>query len=481
MLVIVTKFLLIALCFYRCSANNVSARYYPRYHLAPPYGWMNDPNGFCVFNNEFHLFYQFNPESSQDPGIAHWGHARSADLFHWEHLPIAMYPDRSFDKTGVFSGSALIENRTMYLFYTGNVNFPNQYPERVQRQALAFSKDGVHVEKYEGNPILKAENRQPHIRDPKVWKHGNTYYMVLGNSYNNHTVGRVLLYTSKDLVSWTEASILGESDGSMGYMWECPDFFELGGKFVLLFSPQGLEPRGDKYRNLYQTGYIVGNFDYESKLFTPLTEFMELDHGHDFYATQTTLDTRGNRVVVAWFDMWEQNYPDQQDGFNGQMTLPRYLYLTRDFRLLQKPVRQVSNIRGRKLYSGRAKPNNVIKLDDNSAEIRVVAARLKNFELLIESENNTVSISYDYRKGKVTLDRGGNDGVRRTNWRPSLKLYWQIFIDASSIEVFCGNGEVTFSSRFFPTGNVSIRVGDDSQADELTVFKLKRSVDVPDQ
>ncbi|CAH0629115.1 unnamed protein product [Chrysodeixis includens] len=483
MLAIVTKFLLIALCFYRCSASNVklsSARYYPRYHLAPPYGWMNDPNGFCEFKNEYHLFYQYNPESAEEPGIAHWGHAKSSDLFHWEHMPIALYPDQSFDKTGVFSGSALIENNTMYLFYTGNVNFPNQYPEREQRQAMAISTDGVHIQKYEGNPILKGDDRQPHIRDPKVWKHGHTYYMVLGNSLNNHTVGRVLLYTSKDLTSWTEASILGESDGSMGYMWECPDFFELGGKWVLLFSPQGLEPRGDKYKNLYQTGYIVGDFDYKSNLFTPLTEFVELDHGHDFYATQTLLDHRGKRVVVAWFDMWENEYPEQKDGFTGQITLPRYLYLTRDNRLIQKPVRQISNIRGKKLYSGKAKANNTVKLDDNAAEIRVVSAKLRNFELLIES-NNTVSISYDYRKGKVTLDRGGEDAIRRTNWRPSGKLYWQIFIDASSIEVFCGDGEITFSSRFFPTGIVTIRVGEDSQADDLTVFQLKRSVVVPEQ
>ncbi|CAH2063789.1 unnamed protein product, partial [Iphiclides podalirius] len=118
---------------------SVNDRYYPRYHLAPTHGWMNDPNGFSVFNGEYHLYYQYNPNSSLEPGIAHWGHAKSKDMFHWEHLPIAMYPDEWYDKTGVFSGSAIVEDDKIYLFYTGNVNFPGQTPDHMQHQVLAKS------------------------------------------------------------------------------------------------------------------------------------------------------------------------------------------------------------------------------------------------------------------------------------------------------------------------------------------------------
>lgn len=457
----------------------VNDRYYPRYHLAPPRGWMNDPNGFCKFKNEYHLFYQHNPDNSTGPDEISWGHAKSKDLFHWKHLPIAMHPDQDYDRSGVFSGSALVENNKMYLFYTGHVNQPGESPDHIERQALAISTNGINVTKYKNNPIISAKEHQPDIRDPKVWKHGKTYYMVLGNSFNNSTLGRVILYTSKDKISWKQVSIIAESNGTLGYMWECPDFFELNGRFVLLFSPQGVEPEGDKYKNLYQTGYIVGKFDYSTNTFKPLQEFQELDHGHDFYATQTLLDKSGRRIVIAWMDMWEKNYPEQDDGFNGQMTIPRELSLTRSGRIIQKPVREIKRVQGKTIHSRKADGGASVLLKNNAAEVSIIASNSqKDFEVFIESQNSstTVSIMFDSRNGKVSLDRGGEDGLRRTDWKPKGSLRMKIYIDASSIEVFCGNGEVTFSSRFFPEGRVRVRLGDESAAKLLKVVNLKRTV-----
>lgn len=469
---------LLLLLFYRATAV-ANDRYYPRYHLAPPKGWMNDPNGFSIFQNEYHLFYQYNPESSQEPGIARWGHAKSNDFFHWQNLPIAMYPDQEYDKSGVFSGSAIVENGTMYMFYTGNVNFPGQTPDHIQRQALATSTDGVKVTKYEGNPVIMGDDLQPNIRDPKVWEHNGVYYMVLGNSFNNNSLGRALLFSSEDMKTWNQVSVLDQSDGSLGFMWECPDFFELDGQFVLLFSPQGIEPQGDKYKNLYQTGYIVGDFDYETNKFTPKTEFRELDHGHDFYATQT-IDDDGRRIVVAWFDMWEQDYPERADGFTGHMTIPRTLSLTKDGYLIQRPVRQIAAARGGILRAGRADKGTVVTLNDKAGEIKIRALD-QDLEVLIESESNSaaVSIRYNAAERTVTLDRGGKDGVRRTQWQPQGgKLKWKIYVDASSVELFCGAGEVTFSSRFFPEGAVKVRLGDASEVQQLKVSNMKRTLNL---
>ncbi|XP_068628039.1 sucrose-6-phosphate hydrolase-like [Battus philenor] len=460
----------------------VDDRYYPRYHLAPPHGWMNDPNGFSEYNDEYHLFYQFNPNSSLEPGIAHWGHAKSKDLFHWEHLPIAMYPDQWYDRTGVFSGSAIVEDDKMYLFYTGNINFPGQNPDHQQHQALAISTDGETVTKLIKNPIINGSEYQPDLRDPKVWKHDDTYYMVLGNSFHhsesNSTRGRALLFTSPDRENWSFASVLDESDGSLGYMWECPDFFELDGRFVLLFSPQGIAPSGDKYRNLYQTGYIVGDFDYETNIFTPKTEFVELDHGHDYYATQTILDSLDRRIVIAWFDMWDQKYPEEGDGWTGQMTIPRILSLDENNRIVQKPIKEISSARGRSIYSGKARAGTVVILKDKSGEISITTPKNRDLNLSIESTNaeSRVLISYNYRKGQVTLDRGGKDGIRRTKWRPKGKLNLKAYIDASSIELFFGDGEVTFSSRFFPDGPVKLRLGKSSPVESLQVYDMKRTV-----
>ncbi|XP_047519763.1 raffinose invertase-like [Pieris napi] len=459
------------------AANNL----YPKYHLSPDRGWMNDPNGFCFFNGVYHLFYQHNPYSSYGPGIVHWGHAVSTDFFHWKHLPVALNPDQWYDDGGVFSGSCLVDAGKMYLYYTGNVNHEGETPDHSQYQALATSDDGYNIAKYEMNPIINGSGFQPDLRDPKIWKHGDKYYMVLGNSFkgeSNETLGRILLWESSDKINWEKASILLESDGRLGYMFECPDFFELDGHWILLFSPQGVKPDGDKYNNLYQTGHIIGDFSYETKTFTPLYDFQELDHGHDFYATQTTLDEDGSRVVIAWMDMWDQNYPEMDQGFAGQMTLARKLKLGKNGILLQKPVKDIDAARGRVLHSGVTRGGKVIKLVNNTGEILIRSSPLLNLDVFIESEGSQVQISYDRQKGTITLDRGGNDAVRRTNWRPLGKLTWRLYIDSSSIELFCGNGEVTFSSRFFPTGPVSIRLGRQSIADNMTVRSMKQTVDI---
>ncbi|XP_041972908.1 sucrose-6-phosphate hydrolase-like [Aricia agestis] len=453
-------------------------KFYPLYHLAPPRGWMNDPNGFSSYNNYYHLFYQYNPFNSHNPGIVHWGHARSKDFFHWEDLGIAMSPDKAYDKDGVYSGSAIVENNNMYLFYTGNVDV-SANPNHVQCQALATSANGINFTKHENNPLIKSSSDVPDIRDPKVWKHNGTYFMVLGNSFNSNTLGRVLLYTSDDKINWKNVGVLAESNGDLGYMWECPDFFELNGLFVLLFSPQGVKPQGDKYRNLYQTGYLVGKFDYVTYKFTIAYKFREIDNGHDFYATQTMLNKKEERIMVAWFDMWEMNYPEQDQGFNGHMTIPRILTLSPSGLIIQKPVREIKNARGKLIHTGKTNGNTTIKLNNNAAEITVIATATKDFTLYIETQKlmKHVILTFDISNATVTLDRGGNDGVRRTTWKPSgSSLKWTIYVDSSSVELFCGEGEVTFSSRFFPEGQVSVRVGEDCQADLLKIYNMKQTL-----
>lgn len=168
------------------------------------------------------------------------------------------------------------------------------------------------------------EEGSGHFRDPKVWKHGDYWYMVLGTRKGD--IGKAVLYKSIDLRKWEYLGVLAESDGTLGYMWECPDFFELDGKYVLLFSPQGIEAKGDLYNNLFQTGYLVGEYNYETNEFVH-GAFIELDNGHDFYAVQTFLDNKGRRISIGWMDMWESNMPSKEDGWCGALTLPRELKL----------------------------------------------------------------------------------------------------------------------------------------------------------
>ena len=115
---------------------------------------MNDPNGLVYYDGEYHLFYQYNPDDIVW-GPMHWGHAVSTDLVHWEHLPIALYPD---EVGNIFSGSAVIdwENTAGFGKEAMVAVFTHEHNGR-QMQSLAYSTDkGRTFTKYEGNPVHPA-------------------------------------------------------------------------------------------------------------------------------------------------------------------------------------------------------------------------------------------------------------------------------------------------------------------------------------
>ncbi|EGK7611317.1 glycoside hydrolase family 32 protein, partial [Escherichia coli] len=140
--------------------------FYPHFHLAPPAGWMNDPNGLIWFNDRYHAFYQHHP-MSEHWGPMHWGHATSDDMIHWQHEPIALAPGDENDKDGCFSGSAVDDNGVLSLIYTGHVWLDGAGNDDAIRevQCLATSRDGIHFEKQ--GVILTPPEGIMHFRDPK--------------------------------------------------------------------------------------------------------------------------------------------------------------------------------------------------------------------------------------------------------------------------------------------------------------------------
>lgn len=74
-------------------------------------------------------------------------------------------------------------------------------------------------------------------------------------------------------------------------MWECPDFYPIGDKYVLTFSPMG---SGD-----HTSVYLVGDFDYETGSFYSHVSG-EINWGFDYYAPQSFLAPDGRRIMVGW-------------------------------------------------------------------------------------------------------------------------------------------------------------------------------------
>ncbi|MDO5882930.1 glycoside hydrolase family 32 protein [Ligilactobacillus animalis] len=424
-------------------------RYRLGYHVSAPAGWINDPNGFCYYKGYYHIFYQYHPYSA-DWGPMHWGHARSKDLVHWESLPIALAPDTKADEDGCFSGSAIVKDDVLYLIYTGHHYYDDGDPDHFwQNQNLAYSTDGINFTKYENNPIIASapEDNTHHFRDPKVWEKDGKYYMILG-SQGKDGVGRAIIYRSDDLKDWQYLGEIAKANGltTEGFMWECPDFFELAGKDILLLSPQGIEAQGQKYLNLFQTGYFVGNFDYSTNTFEH-GGFTELDHGHDFYATQTTLAPDGRRLVFGWMDMWESRFPEKADGWAGALTLLRELEL-KDDQLYMRPVKEAVQLRTAEIsaWNKQVTEKTLLCENEHQAEIDLTLTTDQAFELAFTDQDKQVKLTFDQATHTFTLLNGD---ARYASIKPNSELKLQIFIDTSSLEIFINDGEAVFTERFY--------------------------------
>lgn len=433
------------------------------YHLSPPVGWMNDPNGLVFFRGEYHVFYQHHPYSAQW-GPMFWGHAKSRDLVHWEHLPIALAPSDSYDRDGCFSGSAVVADDTLYLIYTGHtwLGEPGDDQNIRQVQCLASSTDGITFTKH--GPVIETppDPQIMHFRDPKVWQRGGQWWMALGARQGDDP--QLLLYRSEDLHHWEYLScaLQGQREPD-GYMWECPDLFELDSCDVFLYSPQGLKPSGYDNWNKFQNSYRMGLLD-DTGCFSECGKLRELDHGHDFYAAQTLLAPDGRRLLWAWMDMWDSPMPSQAQHWCGALSLPREL--SRDGeRLRMRPARELAALRtSRRMLQIGAVESRSHTLDVRGAllefelELDLAGSNAERFGLALrcsEDQQERTLLYFDAMARRLVLDRqnsgAGVSGVRSVPVTvEQTRIALRIFLDRSSIEVFVDDGAYSLTSRIYP-------------------------------
>src|SRR5699024_1924307 len=457
-------------------------RYRLGYHVMAKSGWINDPNGFVYFKGYYHIFYQHYPYAAEW-GPMHWGHARSKDLIHWETLPIALTPGSKEDKDGCFSGTAIVKDDILYLVYTGHHYYEgDDNPDHFwQNQNLAYSLDGVNFTKYKNNPIIgkPPEDNTHHFRDPKVWEHNSKYYQLLGSQANDG-LGRAILYVSENLIEW---EYLGEIDHAQnkekeGFMWECPDLFHLNGEDILLCSPQGISPQQTQFLNLHNTGYFLGDLDYKKAKFNRTSNFIELDKGHDFYAAQTLLAPDGRRILIGWMAMWENEMPEQKDGWSGALTLPRELVLKGD-QMYMKPIKELNSLRKDKSENKNFQLDEVYSLSNvtEHSEIELDLSLENNgsyFNIYFKDKQNTSFLTLKYSNNNFILTGIDTSDQRYATSNLTEKVEMRIFIDKSSIEIFINEGEVVFTERYYTEGDPIVQIeGSNDIIVHETVYQLE--------
>ncbi|OKP52924.1 glycosyl hydrolase family 32 [Serratia marcescens] len=428
--------------------------FYPQFHLAPAAGWINDPNGLICIDGVYHAFFQHHPYS-EHWGPMHWGHATSRDLIRWQRQPIALAPDSFYDQDGCFSGCAVDDNGVLTLLYTGHVwlGEPGDDSQVREVQCLATSEDGIRFVKH--GPVLAPPDGIQHFRDPKVWRENGEWWLVVGAKENG--LGQVRLYRSADLRAWRFDRVLaGAQTAHQGYMWECPDFFPLGEQHLLLFSPQGLAAQGYRYRNRFQSGYLLGHWRPDGD-FTVTQPFCELDAGHDFYAPQTFSAADGRRLLFAWMDMWESPMPSKAHRWAGALTLPRELTLAADGSVRMNPARELAALRrGSQTLSAQTLTNQHLPLTNDIQELiltlRPADCDAERYGLAIGS---AARLFVDNQSHRLVLERFNEHPALCTCRSVPLPegdiLSLRIFIDRSSLEIFVNQGQACLTSRIYPT------------------------------
>ena len=454
----------------------------PEFHLSARVGWMNDPNGFSFYNGQYHMFYQYHPYDNIW-GPMHWGHAVSSDLLRWEFLPAALAPDEPYDRDGCFSGSAVtLPDGRQLLMYTGVIKerLKNGGVSEVQTQCLALG-DGTDYEKYEKNPVLDEKDlpegaSRYDFRDPKMWRREDgTYYCIAGNRAADGS-GQVLLFTSPDGFKWQYRKVLAANNNRFGKMWECPDFFKLDGKWVLIASPMDMLPSGFEYHNGNGTLCLIGDFDEKTEDFSE-EHNQAVDYGIDFYAPQTILAPDGRRIMIGWMQNWDTcNFRTQNISWFGQMSLPRELSI-QNGRLYQNPVRELEKLRQNKVSCQDVLVSDTVRLEgikgrkvDMELTIRPCdgEAMYQKFAVrFAQNEKYQTSLSFRPRESILKIDRKFSGSRRaiihqrrsRVNSKNGeLKL--RIILDRFSVEAFVNDGEQVMTAIIYT----------EQQADGISFF-----------
>ena len=423
----------------------------PHFHIAPPTGLMNDPNGLIFDGEKYHLFYQWFPFDAIH-GMKHWKHLITKDFQHYQSAD-DLIPCELFESHGCYSGGALKVGDKLAMFYTGNTRRPRDN-QRVPYQNLAiFDLDGKLLSKrtlIENAP----EGYTEHVRDPKPYLTENGKIRFICGAQRENLTGTAIIFEMDDLEDTPR--LLGELylpafDNTNVFMWECPDLLKLGDKDVFIWSPQGKDREAHQFQNNYHATYAVGKL---TELTFEADYIDELDQGFDFYAPQTFagLDNKTQAVLFGWVGLPDLTYPTDKFKWHSALTLPRELHLE-GAKIYQRPIAKIyENLTALSTFhlNGSAE---IADLDRAYVKFEV---HNQAFDLTFFQNKQGQSLRLSYENGLVCLDRSQSEQTELMEKFDSKRFCEianlqtvEIFFDRSIVEIFFNHGEKAMTSRFF--------------------------------
>lgn len=420
-----------------------------RFHLQPPTGWLNDPNGLCQIGGTYHIYFQYTPFNPEG-GTGLWGHMTTDDFIYYKEHEPAIYPDSAWDQNGAYSGSAYEEDGTRYFFYTGNVKYTDKNYDyttrgREQNVILTTTLDGYC---FSEKKLIMTNQDFPkdmsrHVRDPQVVRKNGRYYMILG-ARDLSDKGSVLLFDSDDLSEW-KYKLRFTTEEAFGYMWECPNFAEIEEHLFVIVCPQGIKPQGLEYANAHQCGYFPLDYQFGEDSYQ-LKEFRQLDRGFDFYAPQVFKDCRNRTIMIGWMGMPDSGYGNEltvKNGWQHALTIPRELYLTPDGLLAQRPVEELKRLRkhGERIDF----QNEFYQAVPVCFELNLYLRKGSDFSLRIRE---TAILSYKSGVLMLDMEKCGSGRKKRGVNIERIKNI-KIISDSSSLEIFVNEGVEVFTTRIY--------------------------------
>ncbi|AQT68938.1 Levanase precursor [Anaerohalosphaera lusitana] len=436
----------------------------PVYHFASPAMWMNDINGPIHHDGWYHIFYQHNPYGDQW-GHMHWGHARSRDLVNWQHLPIGLAPSLSKGEEHCFSGCTWLDEKgTPIIFYT---SIGHELPEQ---WAAIGDENLLNWRKPKQNPFLEMSDHGDTFikdwRDPFIFEHGDRTFMVLGGKLEPADGGEAAatIYEAENgsLLDWTYKGIIFRHPDKNLRSLECPNFFPLQDKHVMLDSPYG------------PVEYFVGDFNAQTYKFDATSKGL-IDHSGDYYATNIMYGPKERCILLGWIRGFK---PDQ--GWNGVMAIPRIMTIDKAGNIIQQPAAEMKQLRTEK------QNRNLVQASDSSKTVMKKAG--KTFEItttldpgsaekcilqLCSNADGSDAMDIVYTPGKLTV---AGTAVP-LDLQKGEKIDLHIFVDRTVLEVFINNGKHVVTEVIYtdPNSNAVIFRSENGRAAlrDFTLYQLK--------